>query len=40
MAMELVGRSQPEGSTQWLDAQIDSGDKWFPSGICTGTAAV
>jgi len=32
VAKELVGRSQPEGSGQWLDVQMDAGDKWCPSG--------
>jgi len=27
----LVGRSQPEGSGQWLDVQMEIGDKWCPS---------
>ena len=37
---ELVGRSQPEGSDQWLNVQMDAGDKWCPSGVHTGTSAV
>jgi len=40
VAKELVGRSQPEGSGQELNIQMDAGDKWCPSGVCTGTIAV
>jgi len=40
VAKELVGRSQPEGSGQRLEAQMDAGDKWCPSGVCTGPGAV
>ena len=40
MAKELVGRSQPGGSRQWFDVQMDTVDKWCPSGVCTGTGAV
>jgi len=32
---ELVGRSHPEGSGQWLYVQMDARDKWCPSGVCT-----
>jgi len=32
--------SQPEGSGQRLDVQMDASDKWFPSGVHTGTGAV
>ena len=38
--MELVGKSQPEGSGQRLDVQMDAGDKWYASGVCPGTSAV
>ena len=37
---ELVGRGQPEGSGQWLDVQMDTGDKWCPSGFHIGTGVV
>jgi len=37
---ELIGKSQPEGSSQWLNVQMDAGDKWCPSGVRTGTGAV
>ena len=40
MAKELVGRSQPEGSGQGLDVQMDAGGKWCPSGVRTGTGAL
>jgi len=40
MDKELSGRSQPEGSGQRLDVQMDARDKWYPSGVCTGTGAV
>jgi len=40
VAKELVGRSQPEGSGERLDVQVDAGDKWCPSGVCAGTGAV
>jgi len=40
MAKELVERSQTEGSGQRLDVQVDAGDEWCPSGVCTGTSAV
>jgi len=36
----LGGKSQPEGSGQWLDIQIDACDKGDPSGVHTGTSAV
>jgi len=39
MAKELVGRLQPEGSDQWLDIQMDAGDKWCPLGVHTRTGA-
>jgi len=37
---ELVGWSHPEGSSQRLAVQMDTGDKWHPSGVRTGTGAV
>jgi len=37
---ELVGRSQPEGSGQQLDVQMEIRDKWCPSGLYAGTRAV
>jgi len=37
---ELIGRLQPEGSGQWLNVQMEIGDKWGPSGLHTGTDAV
>jgi len=37
MDKELVGWSQPEGSGQWLDVQMDAGDKCCTSGVHTGT---
>ena len=40
MDKELVGRLHPEGSGQQLDVQMAAGDKWCPSGVCTGTGAV
>ena len=40
MAKELVGWSQPEGSGQRLDVQMDTGDKRCPSGVRTETGAV
>ena len=40
MAKELFGRSHPEGSSQWLDVQMEAGDKWCPSGVHTGTGAL
>ena len=40
MSKELVGRSQPEGSGQWLDVQMEICDKWCRSGVCTGTGGV
>jgi len=40
MAKKLVGRSQPEGSGQRLSVQMDTGDKWCPPGVRTGTGAV
>jgi len=40
VAKELVGRSQPEGSGQWLDVQMNAGDKWCPSGVRSGRSAV
>jgi len=33
------GRSQ-RGSGQRVGFQMDAGDKWCPSGVCTGTSAV
>jgi len=30
---ELVGWSQPEGSGQQLNVQMETGDKWCPSGV-------
>ena len=32
----MVGRSQPEGSGQWLNVQMDAGDKSCPSGSVLG----
>ena len=40
MDEELVGRSQPEGSGQQLDVQMDAGDKWYPSVVHSGTSPV
>jgi len=40
VAKELVGRSQPEGSGQQLNVQMDAGDKWCPSGVHAGTDTV
>ena len=40
MAKELVGRSQAEGSGERLNVQVAAGDKWCPSGVCTGTGDV
>jgi len=40
MDKELVGRSEPERSGQQLNVQMDTGDKWGPSGVRTGTSAV
>ena len=40
MDKELSGWSQPEGNGQRLNVQMDTGDKWCPSGVCTGTGAV
>ena len=36
MDKELAGWSQPEGSGQQLDVQMDSSDKWCPSGSVLG----
>jgi len=36
VAKELVGMSQPEGSGQQLNIQMDTGDKWCPSGSVLG----
>ena len=40
MNKELVGRSQPEGSGQRLDVQVDASEEWCSSGVRTGTGAV
>ena len=37
---ELVGRSQPAGSGQQLNVQMDTSDNWCPSGVRTGTGAL
>jgi len=37
---ELVVWLQAEGSDQQLRVKMDAGDKWYPSGVCTGTGAV
>ena len=37
---ELVGRSQPKGSGQQLNVQMETSDEWSPSGVRTGTGAV
>jgi len=34
---ELVGWLHPEGSGQWLNIQMEIGDKWCPSGLHIGT---
>ena len=40
MDEELLGRSQPEGSGQQLNIQMETGDKWCPSGVYIGTSTV
>ena len=40
MDKELIGWSQPEGNGQWFDVQMDTADKWCPSGVRAGTSAV
>ena len=37
---ELVGWSQPDGSGQWLNVQMEINDKWCPSQVCTGTIKI
>ena len=37
---ELIGWSHPEGSGQWLNVQMEIGDKWCPSGVHTATSTV
>jgi len=36
VAEELVGRSHPEGSDEWLNVQMEISDKWCPSGVRMG----
>ena len=40
MDEKLTARSQPEDSGQWLNIQMETGDKWCPSGVLIGTSAV
>ena len=37
---ELVGWSQPEGSGQQLNVEMEIGDKWCPSGVLVVTSTV
>jgi len=37
---ELVGWLHPEGSGQWLDVQIETGDTWCPSAAHIGASTV
>ena len=37
---EWVGWSHPEGSGQWLTVQMETSDKWCPSGFCIGTSTL
>ena len=40
MDEELVVRSFLESGGQWLNVQMETGDKRHPSGVSTGTNAV
>jgi len=37
---ELAGWPHPKSHRQWLDAQVKTNSKWFPSGVCTGTGII
>jgi len=37
---ELVPRLYPESAGQWLNVHMDTGDKWCPSEVSTGTSAL
>lgn len=37
---KLVGWLHSEGGGQWVNVQMDIGDKWCPLGVCIGTSAV
>lgn len=37
---ELAGCSHPKSHRQWLDAQVETNDRWFPSGVYIGTGII
>ena len=40
MDKELVGRSQPEGSGQWLSVKMETDDEWCPAEVHIGTSTL